>query len=153
MTRASRSRELRRALPLGTDLRRRRAGPDDVEAVRAALLEALQQVDASDLVAGLAGAARAAQRPAPLAPLAQAEAATAPRRVVAGGAAGPRRGDVGAGCRWPHAAAQQGRRASPVERTDLAAVEQLLATGSATAGELGLELARVLLRSGVVVPA
>jgi hypothetical protein len=43
--------------------------------------------------------------------------------------------------------------AVPVERTGLAAVEQLLATGSATAGELGLELARALLLSGVVVPA
>ncbi len=40
-----------------------------------------------------------------------------------------------------------------VERPDLAAVEQLLESGSATAAELGLELTRALLRAGVVVPA
>ena len=150
--RASSSRELRSALPLGTDLVGAGPATDDVEAVRTALLEALAQVDASDLVAGLAGAARAAQRPAPLAPLAQAEAAAALepgtrlllRAHVAASlvsAAGGRtvlRSRVGA---------------LPVDRADLAAVEQLLTTGSADADELGLELARSLLVTGVVVPA
>jgi hypothetical protein len=152
VTRASGSRELRQALPLGTDLVGAGPAPEDVEAVRAALLEALQQVDAGDLLTGLAGSARAAQRPAPLAPLAQAEAAdtltdtshVALRAHVAAAlvpAAGGRtvlRSRVGT---------------IGVERTDLAAIERLLADGTATAGDLGVELTRALLRSGVVVPA
>ena len=152
VARASCSRELRQSLPLGTDLAGEGPAPDDVEAVRAALIGALHQVDAGDLLTGLAGAARAAQRPAPLAPLAQAEAAntlTEMSRVAL-------RPHVAAAL----APAAGGRTvlrsrvgAITVERTDLAVVEQLVAEGSATAGELGLELARTLLRAGVVVPA
>ncbi len=152
VTRASQSPQLRTALPVGTDLVGKGVEEVDVETVRAALLDALQQVDAGDLDAGLAGAARAAQRPAPLAPLAQAEAAAglveqsrvalrdhvAATLVPAAGGRTVLRSRVGA---------------QTVERADLAAVERLLETGSATAGELGLELARVLMRSGVVVPA
>ena len=152
VSRASRSPRLREALPLGTDLVGDGPGRDDVEAVRAALLEALAEVDANDLVTGLAGAARAAQRPAPLAPLAQAEAANAltPQSRVA----------VRAHVAATLVAAAGGRTVvrsrvgtQTVERSELAAVEQLLGSGTATAGELGLELARTLLRAGVVVPA
>jgi hypothetical protein len=152
LTRASRSREMRLALPLGTDLLGDGPAPDDVEAVRAALLEALQQVDAGDLLAGLAGSARAAQRPAPLAPLAQAEAAnalteTSPVALRAHVAA----------VLVPAAGGRTVLRSRvgtiAVERTDLAAIEGLLDRGRATAAELGLELTRTLLRSGVVVPA
>jgi hypothetical protein len=152
LTRASRSREMRLALPLGTDLVGDGPAHDDVEAVRAAMVEALQQVDAGDLVAGLAGSALAAQRPAPLAPLAQAEAANAlieTSRVAL-------RAHVAAAL-VPAAGGRTVLRSRvgtiAVERTDLAAIEQLLADGTATAAELGVELARTLLRSGVVVPA
>ena len=152
VSRASRSRELRSALPVGTDLLGVGPASDDVEAVRAALLEALGEVDASDLAAGLAGAARAAQRPAPLAPLAQAEAATA----LDASSGLVLRAHVAATLE----SASGGRTVLrsrvgtlTVDRADLAAVEQLLSTGSATAGEVGLELARTLLRTGVVVPA
>ena len=152
LARASRSTQLREALPVGTDLVGEGPGPADVEAVRSALLEALAQVDVSDLATGLAGAARAAQRPAPIAPLAQAEAAnalTASSRVAL----------------RPHVAATLvpaagGRTVvrsrvgtQTVERSDLAAVERLLESGAASAAELGLELTRALLRAGVVVPA
>ena len=152
VSRASRSPRLREALPVGTDLVGEGPGPDDVELARAALLEALAEVDGSDLATGLAGAARAAQRPAPLAPLAQAEAANA---LTAGSRVAVR----------PHVAAALvpaagGRTvlrsrvgSHQVERPDLAAVERLLAQGSATAADLGLELTRALLRAGVVVPA
>jgi ribosomal protein L16 Arg81 hydroxylase len=152
VSRASRSPRLREALPLGTDLVGDGPGRDDVEAVRAALLEALAEVDANDLVTGLAGAARAAQRPAPLEPLAQAEAANAltPQSRVA----------VRAHVAATLVAAAGGRTVvrsrvgtQTVERSELAAVEQLLDSGTATAAELGLELARTLLRAGVVVPA
>ena len=152
VTRASRSRDMRLALPVGTDLVGAGPDPDAVEAVRAALIQALQQVDAADLRAGLAGSARAAQRPAPLAPLAQAEAANAlteTSRVAL-------RAHVAAAL-VPATGGRTVLRSRvgtiAVERTDLAAIEQLLASGTATAAELGVELARTLLRSGVVVPA
>lgn len=152
VSRASRSSELRAALPLGTDLVGDGPGLDDVEVVRAALLEALAQVDASDLAIGLAGAARAAQRPAPLAPLAQAEAANA----LTGQSRVAVRAHVAAvlvPAAGGHTVLRSRVGSQPVERPDLAAVEQLLESGSATAAELGLELARALLRAGVVVPA
>jgi ribosomal protein L16 Arg81 hydroxylase len=152
VARASRSPHLRSALPVGTDLVGGGVDGTEVETVRAALIEALHQVDAGDLSAGLAGAARAAQRPAPLAPLAQAEAASrlldtsrvalrdhvAATLVPAAGGRTVLRSRVGA---------------QDLERSDLAAVEHLLDAGSSTAGALGLELARALMRSGVVVPA
>lgn len=151
VTRASQSLELRSALPVGTDLVAAGAATDDVEAVRAALIEALAEVDAADLRNGLAGAARAAQRPAPLAPLAQAEAA----RALTESSRVELRAHVTAAL-VPAAGGRTVLRsrtgALPVERADLAAVEQLLASGSATVGELGLDLARTLMRSGVVVP-
>ena len=136
VTRASCARELRQSLPLGTDLVGAGPATDDVEAVRAALIGALRQVDAGDLLTDLAQAeaantvtemSRVVLRPHVAAALAPAAGG---RTVL--------RSRVGA---------------ITVERTDLAAVEQLVADGSATAGELGLELARTLLRSGVVVPA
>jgi ribosomal protein L16 Arg81 hydroxylase len=152
VTRASRSRVLRQALPLGTDLVGAGPAAADVEAVRAALLEALEQVDAADLLAGLAGSARAAQRPAPLAPLAQAEAAKAldaSSRVAL-------RAHVAATLE-PAAGGRTVLRsrvgATAVSHAELAAVERLLASGTATAADLGVELTRTLLRSGVVVPA
>lgn len=151
VTRASRSLELRSALPVGTDLVAGGPAAGDVEAVRAALIEALAEVDAADLRNGLAGAARAAQRPAPLAPLAQAEAA----RALTESSRVELRAHVAAAL-VPAAGGRTVLRsrtgALPVERADLAAVEQLLASGSATVGELGLDLARTLMRSGVVVP-
>ncbi|WP_457254925.1 cupin domain-containing protein [Pedococcus sp. P5_B7] len=152
VSRASRSAQLREALAIGTDLVGDGPASDDVEVVRAALLEALAEVDANDLATGLAGAARAAQRPAPLAPLAQADAANAltPQTRVA------LRAHVAATL-VPAAGGRTVLRSrvgsQTVERPDLASVEQLLDTGSASAAELGLELTRALLRAGVVVPA
>ena len=152
VARASRATQLREALPLGTDLVGEGAASDDVEVVRAALLEALAEVDANDLATGLAGAARAAQRPAPLAPLAQAEAANA----LTPGTRVALRAHVAATL-VPAAGGRTVLRSrvgsQAVERPDLAVVEQLLESGSATAAELGLELTRALLRAGVVVPA
>ncbi|SDP51367.1 Ribosomal protein L16 Arg81 hydroxylase, contains JmjC domain [Pedococcus dokdonensis] len=152
VVRASGSRQLREALPVGTELVGAGPAPEDVEVVRAALLEALAQVDAGDLATGLAGAARAAQRPAPLAPLAQAEAV----RALTDDSRVALRAHVAA-VLVPAAGGQTVLRSrvgsQPVERPDLAAIEQLLETGGATAADLGLELTRALLRTGVVVPA
>ena len=153
VSRASRTTQLRAALPLGTDLVADGPGHDDVEAVRAALLEALAQVDASDLATGLAGAARAAQRPAPLAPLAQAEAANALTSTVPGGRASPRRRDPGAGRRGSHRAAQPGRVAAASSGPTSRPSSSCWRRARPPPRELGLELTRALLRAGVVVPA
>jgi ribosomal protein L16 Arg81 hydroxylase len=75
--RASSSRELRSALPLGTDLVGAGPAADDVEAVRTALLEALAQVDASDLVVGAS-----AFTPAELPGLEPEEQLTLTRRLL-----------------------------------------------------------------------
>ncbi|NNM48001.1 JmjC domain-containing protein [Knoellia koreensis] len=149
---ASRGPGLRGSLPVGVDLVRDGAGADDVEQVRAALVEAIQAVDATDLAAALAAQARAAQRPAPLAPLAQAEAA----RALTDDTELALRDHVAARLE-PVAGGRTVIRSRtgvvPVEHADLASVGALLDTGRARAGDLGIELARTLLTSGVVVPA
>jgi len=151
LTRASRSQELRAALPLGTDLVVDGPPPEELEAVRAAVLAALAEVDAAELSAGLADAARAAQRPAPLSPLAQAEAAAAVGAddvvLVRQHVAATLEPAAGGGTTLRSRAGQV-----PLGSESLAAVEVLLRTGESTAGALGIELARTLLRSGVVVP-
>jgi ribosomal protein L16 Arg81 hydroxylase len=151
VSRASRSPEVRSALPLGTDLAGSGPSAADVEAARAALLDALGQVDASDLVAGLAGSARAAQRPAPLPPLAQAEAAAA----LGEGSPLTLRAHVAAVLE-PAPGARTLLRSRvgtlTLDPRECPAVEELLVTGSTTAGVVGLELARRLLLHGIVVP-
>ena len=120
--------------------------------VRAALLEALAEVDANDLATGLAGAARAAQRPAPLAPLAQAEAANA----LTPGTRVALRAHVAATL-VPAAGGRTVLRSrvgsQAVERPTWPPSSSCSSRAAATAAELGLELTRALLRAGVVVPA
>lgn len=67
--------DLRSSLPLGLDLADDASVEDDVETVRAALLDTLRAVPADEVVRVLRGRARAAQRPAPVRPLAQLSAA------------------------------------------------------------------------------
>jgi ribosomal protein L16 Arg81 hydroxylase len=152
LARASDSEVVRASLPVGTDLVSEGVPVDGLEAVRAALLSALAHVDAAELAAGLAARARAAQRPAPLSPLAQVEAAaqlSADDQVVVRPhvAAALEPATTGGGTVLRSRAGQVA-----VAPEDLAAVEALLRAGGANAGDLGVELARTLLRAGVVVP-
>ncbi len=142
---------LRDSLPVGVDLVRDGAGTADVEAVRAALVEAIQAVDATELAAALAAQARAAQRPAPLAPLAQAEAAralTEDTELALREHIAARLEPVAGG----RTVVRSRAGVVAVEHSDLAAVGALLDTGRARAGDLGVELAHTLLTGGVVVP-
>jgi hypothetical protein len=153
LARASAADVLRASLPVGTELVSDGVTGEQLEGVRAALLTALAQVDAAELAPGLAARARAAQRPAPLSPLAQALAAQelGPDDIVAVRhhvAATLEPAATGGGTVLRSRTGQL-----PLAPQDLAAVEALLRTGEARAAELGVELARTLLRAGVVVPA
>ncbi|SOC52539.1 cupin domain-containing protein [Ornithinimicrobium cerasi] len=67
--------EVRRSLPLGLDLARVDALEGDVEVAREALLRAVRDLPADQVVRVLRGRARSAQRAAPVRPLAQLAAA------------------------------------------------------------------------------
>lgn len=73
--RLSEDESVRGSLPLGVDLSDEAALSHDVEVTREALLRALQEVPATELVGPLRAAARDAQRAAPVNPLAQLSAA------------------------------------------------------------------------------
>jgi hypothetical protein len=151
LERASRDAALRESLPLGADLADPAAYGTDLEVVRAALVRAVTEVEAGDLVPGLAQAVRGAQRAAPIGPLAQADAAwalTTDDRVALRPHLAPRLADTDDGSVL---VSRAGRLVlSPDER---AAVERLFEAGSASAGDLGLETARRLLLAGIAVPA
>lgn len=143
--------ELRTSLPLGADVGEFAAIADDVERVRAALIQALEDVDAAALTDGLARRARDAQRPAPIAPLAQLRAANhldGIRRVGLRGHLAPRLSDHGTYAVL-HSRAGEFR----LQPADLPRVRQLLAGGVADVQELGDDLARRLLLAGLAVPA
>lgn len=150
--RATESGDLRRSLPVGTDLLRSGPQPEVVEAVRETLLRALAEVDAADVAPRLATTARAGQRPAPLHPLAQHEAAArlAEDDVVV------LRAHVAATLEPDGSGSGTVLRSRtgvlPLDHAALGSVTALLDTGSARAGDLGLALARTLLAAGVVVP-
>ena len=75
--RAAEDAGLRAALPVGLDLTDPDSLAEDVEVAREALLRAVQELPAADVVRVLRGRERAAQRPEPVAPLAQLAAAEA----------------------------------------------------------------------------
>ncbi len=140
---------VRASLPLGTALADPTERAADVELVRDALVRALSALDADDLSTALSASARGSQRAAPLPPLAQHALAH------------DLRGDTRLRLR-PHLAADLTSRDGygvltsragtlRVEGADLPATRSFLAEGSATAGDLGVELARRLVLAGVAV--
>ncbi|MGO4662444.1 cupin domain-containing protein [Terrabacter sp. 2TAF16] len=124
----------------------------DVELVREALVRALGEIDVATVVDALEARARGSQRPAPISPLAQVAAAEALRpettlrlrphvaaRLVPSGD-GPAR--------------LRSRLADfPVESHDVGTFVALLAGGVLRADMVGLELARRLMLSGLLVVA
>ena len=140
---------VRTSLPLGVDLTEPTSYRSDLEQARTALVEALQRVDPDDLVAPLQHAARGTQRAAPVGPLRQlrdAEALTAdtvlrPRPYLAAQL------DHGG----PRTLLRSRAGDLPLDEADVAPVKSLLASGTARADELGLDLARRLLLAGVAV--
>jgi hypothetical protein len=151
LDRASEDPAIRTSLPLGADLADATARAGDLEVVRAALLRAIGDVEPEDLAPALAAAARKAQRAAPIGPLAQAAAAEAlkPHDSVKVRV---------------HLAASMSKKADgstvltsragelPLDAAEVPAVTTLLGRGTTTVAELGGDLVRRLMLSGVIVP-
>lgn len=151
LDRASEDPAVRASLPLGTQLDDTAARAGDLELVRAAVLHAIEGVDAADLAQSLAASARAAQRAAPLRPLAQTEAAaslTGHERLRVRPHLAARLEESAAGYAVLRSRAGD-LRLEPAER---ATVGRLLDQGEATVSEVGADTARRLLVAGVVVP-
>ena len=151
LDRASDSAAVRASLALGADLTDAADLAGDVELVRTAVLRAVGEVDVGDLAQALAVSARGAQRAAPVGPMAQAAAAAALDvgdrvRLRAHLAASLSEGDGSAGLLTSRAGRLQ------LVAEELPAVARLLDRGDASAAELGVDLARRLMRAGVVVP-
>jgi bifunctional lysine-specific demethylase and histidyl-hydroxylase NO66 len=139
---------IRASLPLGVDVADPTALRDDVELITAALLRAVERPDLDQLSDSMLLDARRNQRAAPLGPLRQlrdAEAITDDavialrRHVIAsidqtrsGMALRSRAGDL------------------TVTEGDVAPLKALLNSGTASAGDLGLDLTRRLLLTGLV---
>ena len=151
LDRASDSAAVRASLALGADLTDAADLAGDVELVRTAVLRAVGEVDVGDLAQALAVSARGAQRAAPVGPMAQAAAAAALDvgdrvRLRAHLAASLSEGEGSAGLLTSRAGRLQ------LVAEELPAVARLLDRGDASAAELGVDLARRLMRAGVVVP-
>lgn len=150
LARAAEDVALRRSLPLGADAADPAQWAGDLELVRAALLRAVGEIDPTDLVGPLTRRVRSAQRAAPVRPLAQVRAAQGLRpdeQLVLRAHLAARLGPVREGYAVLASRAGEARVAEP----DVPAVQRLLDEGSATAADLGEELARRLLLRGIVV--
>ena len=140
--------DVRGSLPLGVDV----SDPHDLtvhlELVRSRLLRAVQEASVSDVAALMAGRARAAQRAAPVGPLAQLRASTTDDAVLR-----VRRHLRPTLEPQPDGTCLLRSRAGDlrVGDVDVDAVVRVLNGDPVRAGELGKDLARQLLLSGVVV--
>jgi bifunctional lysine-specific demethylase and histidyl-hydroxylase NO66 len=139
---------MRASLPMGVNVADRTAIRSDTELITAALLNAVQHANLDQLSESLVQNARRNQRAAPIGPLRQLRAAEAitdeslimlRRHVIAsidhtrsGPVVRSRAGDI------------------TVAEDDVAPLKALLDTNTATAGDLGVDLARRLLLAGLV---
>jgi lysine-specific demethylase/histidyl-hydroxylase NO66 len=139
---------MRASLPMGVNVADRTAIRSDTELITAALLNAVQHANLDELSKSLVQNARRNQRAAPIGPLRQLRAAQAitdeslimlRRHVIAsidhtrsGPVVRSRAGDI------------------TVAEGDVAPLKALLDTNTATAGDLGVDLARHLLLAGLV---
>jgi len=139
---------VRASLPLGVDVADATAMRPDIELITAALLHAVEHPDLDQLSESMLQDARRYQRAAPVGPLRQlrdAEAITddsviALRRHVVASIDHTRSGLV-----------LRSRAGDlTVTEADVAPLKALLKTGTANAGDLGLELTRHLLLAGLV---
>jgi lysine-specific demethylase/histidyl-hydroxylase NO66 len=141
--------DLRASLPLGVDVGNPHEIRPDLELITAALATAVTQGDVDQISIALQDSARSNQRAAPIGPLKQlsdAAVITVDTKIVL----------------RPHVMASIDHTASGIlirsRAGDLAVAENnvvplttLLMTGIATAGDLGLDLARRLLLSGLAI--
>jgi len=149
--RASSDESVRSSLALGTDLGRPEEWEADVDVVRDALVRALQETSATELIAPLASRSRRAQRAAPIAPVAQVRAAarlTERDRVVIRDHLDARLVPALEGARLLSRAGDL-----VLSDEDVPAVRRLLEDGQALVSDLGLGLAHRLAVAAVVVIA
>ena len=141
--------DVRTSLPLGVHVGNPAQVAPDVELVRERLLQAISGLSADDVAAVLASKSQSAGRPDPIGPLAQLRAA----RSLVGDATIVLRSHLKPRLETHDDGVRLTTRAGVLELAaeDAAAVEMLLAGDSVTAGTIGLDLARRLLRAGVVV--
>ena len=142
--------DVRSALPLGVRVGDPADVAPDVELVRARLLRAIENITAEEISSALAAASASTGRPEPIGPLAQLHAArslTVDTVLVLRRHLEPRVESYDDGTRLV-------TRAGAIELggTDAAALGRLLAGDPVTADVLGLDVARRLLRAGIVVP-
>lgn len=153
--RASTAVEVRASLPLGVDLGDASALEPDVEQVRAALIAALRDLDADDLVPALTRRDRGSSRPGPVAPVAQVRAAARlddGSRLVLRAHLAARIEEGTDGSAVLSSRAGTLTLAAP----DVAVVRELLDTHTeegVAVSALGLDLARQLVLGGVLLPA
>lgn len=141
--------DLRTSLPLGVDVANPHEIRPDVELITAALATAVTQGDVDQISIALQDSARSNQRAAPIGPLKQlsdAAVITVDTKIVL----------------RPHVMASIDHTTSgilirsragdlAVAQSDVVPLTTLLMTGIATAGDLGLDLARRLLLSGLAI--
>ena len=142
---------VRGSLALGTDPTRPESLADDVEQVRAALLEAVRTADLDGVTAALRRADRDSRRPAPVGPLAQLGVASA----LDGGSVLRLREHLAATLDQAGGRSVLRSRAGELalDEADVAPVKALLGEGRATVADLGDALARRLVLGAVLVPA
>jgi bifunctional lysine-specific demethylase and histidyl-hydroxylase NO66 len=139
---------MRTSLPLGVDVANAGEIRTDVELVTEYLADALAQADLDQMIESLLRRARRNQRAGPVGPLKQlrdADAITVDTQIVL-------RRYLIASIDHTRSGILVRSRAGDLAITenDVAPLKTLLTTGAATAGELGLELARRLLFAGLV---
>jgi hypothetical protein len=142
--------DVRSSLPLGVCVGDPADVSPDLELVRARLLHAIEGLTAEEVSSALASKAAATGRPEPVGPLAQLHAAqslTVDTVLVLRRHLEPRLESYDDGTRLS-------TRAGAIELgpADPVTLGQLLAGDPITADALGLDLARRLLRAGIVVP-
>jgi hypothetical protein len=140
---------IRASLPLGVDVSAPSEMRPDFDVVTAILADAVENADLDQMSQSLLQNARLNQRAAPIGPLRQlhdADAITADTRIVL----------------RPHLAASLDHTGSrslvrsragdlAVAEDDVAQLKALLTNGVATAGDLGVDLARRLLLAGLAI--
>jgi bifunctional lysine-specific demethylase and histidyl-hydroxylase NO66 len=140
---------LRASLPLGVDVANAREIRTDVELVTENLADALARADLDQVTESMLRRARRNQRAGPIGPLKQlrdADAITVDTQIVL------RRYLIASIDHTPSGIFVRSRAGDlAINENDVAPLKTLLTTGAATAGDLGLELARRLLLAGLAI--
>jgi bifunctional lysine-specific demethylase and histidyl-hydroxylase NO66 len=140
---------MRASLPLGVEVANPTETRQDFDVVTALLTDAVEYADLDRISESLSGAARSNQRAAPIGPLKQlrdADAMTVDTQLVL-------RRHLAASVDHTGSRILVRSRAGDLEvaEGEVARLEALLSNGVATAGDLGLDLARRLLLAGLAI--